>query len=228
MTSTSKDKPMAQELLPLTGGAMTAKQTLDAISPSLARFLMIEATDANDAVARIASRPDLIAEAREQNDLVQRLCAPVGVPGALRALAPLMLMFDRPSFGRGEVGEKLADAWQSTYAQAIAHIPPEALEAAVSQWLKVGRFFPKPAELIALAEPKTVELRKLGWRMKQVVAKAHGPKPPMTDAEKAEVKRLAADLARDLRSGTIFAKKPRYSRPSESQSSMADRLRAMA
>lgn len=190
---------MTQDLLPLTGGEMTAKRTLDVISPSLVRFLMVEATSAKDAVARISKRPELLAEAREVNARVQRLCKEVGMARAMELIAPLTLLFPPPSFGKGDAGDALTEAWHSTYAKAIADLYEEALTGAVDQWAKVGRFFPKPAELRALAEPKMTELRTLSWRVRQCAENTNMPRPPLTDAERAERQRLAEETVEMLR-----------------------------
>ena len=212
---------MAQELtLPLTGGAMTAKTISDAISPSLVKLLMVDSTDAHDAVLRISRRPELLEEAKAANAVVQRICQPVGLNGALIAMGPLMLMFDRPSFGKGEAGDKLADAWQMTYARALSDIPREALEEAVNAYVQSGKWFPKVAEIRDLARPKMAELRKMAWRMKEVAEKARPPKVTLTDEEREANRKAVAELVADLRSRPALNR-----RPAESPQQMAARIR---
>jgi hypothetical protein len=182
---------------------MTAKRVSDAISPTLARFLLIDSGDAADAVNRIANRPELIAEAKEVNAEVQRRAAPIGQANAMAVILPLTLIFDPPSFGKGREGEALERAWSMTYAKAIAHLPREALESAVEKYAQVGKWFPKPADLIELARPKATEILQLSYRLDRcATVKA---REPVSDAERAEFQAFARDLAESLRTKTLFA-----------------------
>ena len=218
---------MAQDLLPLTGGEMTARTALAAISPSLAKLLMVTANDAAEAVQLAGYHPALVQEARDKLPLVTRLAAPAGMGQVLRCVAELLLHFDPPSFGEGKPGAQLADAWQSSYAKALEDLPVEALEIAVAGWIKCGKTFPKVAHLRDLAEPKTKELRVLSWRIKQVAEKARLPKPPPTAEERAEVKRMMEDLAANLKLKAADSKWPGPMNR-QRQHEVAERLRAQA
>jgi hypothetical protein len=200
---------------------MTARTVSDAISPSLVKLLMVDSTDAHDAVLRISRRGDLLEEAKAANAVVQRICQPVGLNGALIGMGPLLLMFDPPSFGKNEEGVKLADAWQMTYARALSDIPREALEEAVNAYIKIGKWFPKASEIRELAGPKMAELRKIAWRLKKVVEEARPPKPVLSEAEREANKRAVAELVAELRSRPAFGRRA----PGESPQQMAARIR---
>ena len=222
---------MANDLqLPLTGGAMTAKTALAAISPSLVHLLMVTASDAKDAVQIAGRHPSLIQEARDVTALVQRLSAPAGTAAVLRAMSPLLLHFDPRQFGSGKKGEMLADAFEASFADALADLPLEAIEVAIAAWIKVGKWFPKVAELRELAEPKAREIRSLAYRLRQVAEKARLPKPPITAEERAEIQRQTAELVADLKSGALFKGRPGgiHSPPLRSRAEVAAELRAMA
>ena len=201
-----------------------------AISPPLVHLLMVSSSDAKDAVQLASRHPDLIREAREVTALVQRMAGPMGTVDAMKALAPLMLHFDPRQFGAGKAGTMLTDAWEKSFADALADLPAEALEVAVSAWIKVGKWFPKVAELRELAEPKAKEIRTLAWRLRSVAEKARLPKPPITPEERAEIQRQTAALVADLKSGALFAGKPSgiHAPPLRSRAEVAAGLRAMA
>ncbi len=222
---------MANDLqLPLTGGAMTAKTALDAISPSLVHLLMVTASSASEAVQLAGRHPALVQEARDATALVQRLAGPAGTAAVLRAMSPLLLHFDPRHFGAGKKGEMLADAFEASFAEALSDLPLEAIEIAVAEWIKVGKWFPKVAELRELAEPKAKEIRTMAWRLRQVAEKARLPKPPITPEERAEIQRQTAALVADLKSGAVFKGRPGgiNAPPLRSRAEVAAGLRAMA
>jgi hypothetical protein len=127
--------------------------------------------------------------------------AGVDLARASRQVAPVL----KPAFATkvGREGEALERAWSMTYAKAIAHLPREALESAVEKYAQVGKWFPKPADLIELARPKATEILQLSYRLDRcATVKA---REPVSDAERAEFQAFARDLAESLRTKTLFA-----------------------
>lgn len=212
---------MAQELLPLEHGAINAKTVSEAIGKPLKSFLLT-ASSARDAAERID--PLMLAEARERARDVARMAGPMGREAVYVALQPLIVLFGRPDFGTGEAAKQLTKSWVEIYGEALEKLPAEALAEGVSRWIMEGKWFPKPAELLKLSDPKASELRIIAWRLKVAVETADKAKPVIESPEERERgRRMAAeDLARrSLRRmpGSIPASKP---------ADVAERLRAMA
>lgn len=110
-----------------------------------------------------------------------------------RTLAPLVLVY-----GLGAQAE--APAFWRVYEEVLADLPRLALERGVSEFQRVGRFFPKPAEVRDLALPHASAMRMAATRAKRA-ADWSEPKPVENriPAEKCDalladaLKRIAAN-----------------------------------
>lgn len=100
---------------------------------------------------------DDCARFRRQLEL---LAEPSGSDLVKRSLAPLVLVY-----GLGVQAE--APVFWQVYEQALSDLPRMALERAVSEYQRIGKFFPKPAEIRELAEPHATALRMAAHRAKK-------------------------------------------------------------
>jgi hypothetical protein len=214
---------MAQELLNLEAGAMSARTASAAISRPLRSFLD-SASKADEAARLIRHRPELADEAIRVQPLIARLCGPMGARNVYTALQPLIVLFGTPDYGKGEIADSLTKTWVQIWGETLAKYPAESVTDAVAMWISHGKpFFPKPTELVALAEPKARELWKLAYRLKVVAERAAKDMPPELDSSEQELiqtglKELAATLA---------AKRlPEAPRHGMSREKMAERIRA--
>lgn len=140
-------------------------------------------------IRKITGSPALLAEAREKVDLVTRLTARLSAEQVYVLLQPLLILFGPPDHGDGPEAKTLDRAWLDLHTQAYRDIPKEALEAAVSDWIAHGKpFFPKPTELVKLADKRATDLRKIAWRLRQAAEKS----APRQRAETTDEQRAAA------------------------------------
>ena len=115
---------------------------------------------------------DDCARFRRQLEL---LAEPSGSDLVKRSLAPLVLVY-----GLGVQAE--APVFWQVYEQALSDLPRMALERAVSEYQRIGKFFPKPAEIRELAEPHAMALRMAAHRAKKA-SEWQAPKGP-TEGER--------------------------------------------
>lgn len=214
---------MGQELLNLGPEAIPAKTLSEAITKSLRSFLE-SASDAKDAARSIRHHPELADEAIRAQSVVAKLAGPMGREGVYIALQRLIILYGKPDFGKGEEGHSLTKSWVAIYGEALEKYPAEAVVEAVSTWITHGKpFFPKPTELVKLAEPKARALWKLDYRMKAVAAQAaKDAVPKVSEEERFNVQNGLRDLAATL-TATVSRATPRQS---ESREEMANRIRA--
>jgi hypothetical protein len=107
-----------------------------------------------------------------------------GPDAVVAALQPLVLMFGARDFGKGEAGEALQRAWIKLYVDALAALPAETIAYAVKEWLAHGApFFPKPSELVKLAEPKAIELRAMAYKLKMIAERWDADAPQKSTVE---------------------------------------------
>lgn len=187
---------MAGSELALVGGGINASTVSEALTPQL-EDVLLRSADAKEAAKKVAATPALLAEARDKMSLISRLAGPITPDELYVALQPLLIMFGQPDFGQDEAAQELQGAWLELYIKALKDRPKEAIEIAVSEWLRKGKpFFPKPTELNALAEETADEIRLIEFRLKLAVRRAdeHRPPPKKTPEEAQAVKQLVADL----------------------------------
>jgi hypothetical protein len=158
-------------------------------SPELWRLL---ATGPKENLAEIAQVPALKAEAASCQRQLEILCEPAGAQVVIGALAPLVIVF-----GKGAEAESTA-FWR-VYTDALGDLPRIALDRAVSEYQRTGRFFPKPAEIRDLARPHAEVLRQAAYRAKQ--AADYQPEQRLSDADRLpaeKVQALMADFAKRM------------------------------
>lgn len=115
---------------------------------------------------------DDCARFRRQLDL---LAEPCGSSLVKNSLTPLVLVY-----GLGV--QATAPLFWQVYEEALSDLPRLALERAVSEWQRIGKFFPKPAEIRELAEPTASAFRMAAHRAKKA-SEWQAPKAP-TEAER--------------------------------------------
>lgn len=215
-----------QEVLALGPDAETAATISQAFTPQCSELLK-NASDAKEAVRKALADPMVVAECQRVADRVKRFAGPMGKDAVYVALQPLLILFGPPSFGEGR--EALQGAWIAIYQDALHHLPREALEAAVSDWILNGKpFFPKPAELNKLARPKLEEVALIAWRCRQVADAAAMQRPKEISAEdRALVAQGLRELG-DTLSATAAKAREAMVTPRQNQHAMAERLRAAA
>lgn len=90
------------------------------------------------------------------------------------------------------VEAQMPDFWES-YARALGDLPLRAVQVAVLEWERVGKWFPKPAELRELAMPTTLQMRARLQRMERAVREQPKgpalPAPRVTKEQFDELKR---------------------------------------
>jgi hypothetical protein len=194
--------------------------------PKSLRDWLLSASDWREAV-RLAT-PSIRSQCRDLLPAVASVCGPTSLADVMIAIAPLMLHFDPRSFGPGETGESLTEAWEASFAESLTDIPREALEFATAKWIRTGRFYPKVAELRACAQEKADILRSISWRVK-MIAQSEEPRPPISEEERAQVKAMIAQMQTQIAEGRFFRRwEPRASTPRLSRHEVAEALRALA
>lgn len=220
---------MADNELALPGGGINASTVSEALTAHLEDTLL-QASDAKEAARKIAAHPRMLAEAREQLNLVSRLAQPIGGPDLYVAMQPLVIMFGPPDFGQDAVAQDLQRAWFDLYEQALKDHPREAIDIAVAEWLRIGKpFFPKPTELNKLAEDSTAEIRLIAFRLRHAVEKSDELRPPRKRTP--EDAQIVGEMLADLRGpdGRIhLAKSTSEAIPPADRRATAEALRRLA
>lgn len=182
-----------QEILPLGPDPVTAV-TISSAFTAPSWLKLKNADDAKAAVKMALADPVLLSECRTSNAVVQRMAGPMGRDAVYVALQPCLILFGAPNFGEARDG--LGTAWIALYQDALAKLPKEALEHAVSEWIANGKpFFPKPAELKKLADAKAGEIGLIAWRCKRIVEDAVKARPlEIPPEERAAVGEQFKDL----------------------------------
>lgn len=161
----------------------------------------MKAESADLAVRKIARTPALLAEARDKAGLIARLTAPLSEPDVYEALQPCLILWGAPDHGDGPEAAAADRFWLATHTKAYRNLPREALDHGVSEFIRTGKAygFPKPSDIVRLAEPKAQELRMVAWRIQKAAEAAAAPKPVEMPAEVREAnKARLADLAKTL------------------------------
>lgn len=215
--------------LDLAGGGINASTVSEALTQQLEATLL-SAGNAREAARKVSANPKLMAEAREQLGAVSRLAQPIGSTDLYVAIQPLVIMFGPPDFGQDEVAKELQKAWFDLYEAALKDHPREAIDIAVSEWLRVGKpFFPKPTELNALAEATTAEIRLIAFRLRVAVEKAEEVRPPRKRTP--EDAQVVGEMLASLRGpdGRIhLAKSTASATPPTDRTATAEALRRLA
>jgi len=113
-------------------------------------------------------------EARRCSRQLEILTEPAGDKVVMAALAPLVLVY-----GKGQ--EATAPAFWKVYTEALADLPRLALDRAAAEYTRVGKFFPKPAEIRELADRHALALRQAAYRAGKAAAWEEPKAMPQSD-----------------------------------------------
>lgn len=220
---------MADNELALVGGANSASTVSEALTQQL-EAVLLKASDAKEAAKEVAADPKLLAEAREQYNLVARLAAPVSPSDLYICLQPLLILHGPPDFGQDEEAKGLQQAWLDIYTKALGDHPKEALEIAVSECIRLRKYndFPKPGYLNELAQAASDEIRLIAFRLKKAVERAdeHRPPPKRTPEDAQAVKGMIEEMKG--KDGRIqLSKSPDSVVPPSNRSATAEALRRL-
>jgi hypothetical protein len=119
-------------------------------------------TGPKENIEDIAKVPTLKAECEASLRHLDILIEPAGDKIVINALGPLVLVF-------GKSVEAESPVFWKVYTQALSDLPRMSLDRAVTEWQKVGKFFPKPAEIRELAETHAQPLRQARFRAKSAL-----------------------------------------------------------
>jgi len=184
-------------------------------------------SDDKAVTAEIVKSDLMLAECRRALPRVTVLAAKCGHDGVSTALQPLLIMFGAPDFG--EVTDGLMSTWVGLYVQALGHLPREALDFAVSDWIANGKpFFPKPTELNARAKKQAEDVWRVAWLMRMAVEFADKHKAPAEDPEERRrgIEQARQDLAAMRAGGFVRMREmPRETQPATSRHALAESLR---
>lgn len=166
------------------------------VSPELWQLLS-EGSSENTRI--IANTESLKAEAARASRSLAVAAEAAGPQYLQRALAPLVLIY-----GLGD--QASSPAFWRVYNEVLADYPRIALDRAVSQWQGEGLFFPKPAELKAIAKPHADALRQAVYRceeaQKDEVQEQPNKRDQRTPQSMAQVGRMMADYAKMIQTKT--------------------------
>lgn len=208
-------------------------------TPSKGLWRLLTQDEGAGASRQIALAPGLRGEAA---DLLPMLNARVRAPEA--PLAELKSLFTRQALALG-IPDRSPGEWASLfeiYARTLAGFSLEALEAAFDRWNACAlypdqpqrhAFFPKPAELLTLAERHMTELRMAAYRAKKALEFVEEKGLEWTPERKREEreKMIAMGfLSPDGKPNFVVAGKsmPEPPRMRGTQHQAAERIRAMA
>lgn len=183
----------------------------------------MESDDAEACCRAIARNPALKAEVAEVAPRLAEWARPASAEAIMRKLVELA-----PVYGIGDRSEAEWASLFSAYLDALAPLPMESINTAAVLWNRQASYFPKPGELFKLAEANANRLRSVAWRARRAAEYVDAlPPPPPTDAERAQVAAMMADLRKELaakRNGfhTTIPK------PSRERYEVAEELRSMA
>lgn len=138
---------------------LPAPPNLTTLTPSPELWSLL-ATGPKENAEAIRLSPALRAEAGRSFRQLEVLCEPAGNQVVMAALAPLILVY-----GKGE--EARSPAFWKVYTDALSDLPRIALDRAVKGYERIGKFFPKPAEIRELAMPHADTFRQAAYRAKK-------------------------------------------------------------
>lgn len=139
-------------------------------------------------VEEIARHPAMRAECERSRRQLSILAEPAGSDAVERALAPLVLVY-----GLGDQAK--AKAFWQVYTEALGDLPRMALDRAAAEYPRIGKFFPKPAEIRELAMPHANALRTAAARAERAVEWQEPKAIPVKDRPSAEdINALMADF----------------------------------
>lgn len=188
---------MADNELALVGGAINASTVSECLTQRLENTLL-EAADAKEAAKAVAADPKLLAEARDRLNVVSRLAGPTPKDEVYNVLQKLVVMYGAPDFGQDAEAVAMQKVWFDIYYDVLKNHPREALDLAVFEVLRTRKYssFPQAAEISAMAQEATDEIRLIAFRLQLAVKRAdeHKPAPKRTMEDTAAVRQMMAGL----------------------------------
>ena len=158
------------------------------LSAELWRMLSADPTGLED----IRRSPALVEECQRSARQLEVVCEPCGGDTVARALAPLVLVF-----GLGD--QATSPQFWKVYADALGDLPRIALDRAAAEWPKIGKFFPKPAEIRELALKHALPLRQAAYRAKKALEPVEDKSVPESERIPPEAfAALMADFKRQM------------------------------
>lgn len=141
------------------------------------------------------------------------LCEAVGKEALIAMCKPLVLVF-----GLGV--QATAPAFWDVYVTALSDLPRMAIQRALDDYTKDGKFFPKPAEIRERALPHAEALRKALHRAKEATKPVALPAPKADRIPPEEFARMQDELMQKLAAATEKMRpkfkhppRPRYTPP---------------
>lgn len=194
---------------------------------------MTEGEDASGACRLITMNPTLRQQAEEMLPMLEAAKAPAEDREILRVLIRHAPTYALPTRPEGE--------WENffgVYLDALVGLSVHALEDAFLRWNRgedmkdpaMGQFFPKPAQLFALAQKAKTEVWMAAYRARKALEHVEKQGAEWTPARRAEERKKmieAGYLNADGTPNLILAPKvmPEMSRPRVSPQQMAEQLR---
>lgn len=112
------------------------------------------------------------------------------------SLARLQGHYWRPDFTPSQAEELYVD-----FMDDLGHLPPDILDAAITKYRRdpESKWFPKPSQLLAIAEPLLAERRRAVARIERASTPDDRPAPPKrTPEELARIDELVRTVARPM------------------------------
>lgn len=164
-------------------------------------------TTGDKTIALADLRQTLAGECEASIRPLEILCEPVGEEALKAMCKPLVLVF-----GLGV--QATAPAFWDVYVKALADLPRMAVQRALDDYTRDGKFFPKPAEIRERALPHADALRKALHRATEATKPVALPAPKAERFAPEEFERMQADLMQKLAAATEkmrpqFKHKPR-------------------
>lgn len=173
------------------------------LSGELWRMLAADPTGLED----IRRTPALVEECGRYQRQLDLMAEPAGGDTVARALAPLVLVF-----GLGD--QATSPQFWKVYAEALGDLPRMALDRAASEWPKVGKFFPKPAEVRELALPHALAFRQAAHRARKATETPPPPPKPIERPSSEDIAEVMAEFHKVMADKDPIAKMQAKRRPS--------------
>lgn len=142
----------------------------------------------------------MVAECERCHTQLEALAQPCGEGAVMASLANLVLVY-----GKGE--EARAKGFWKVYGDALADLPRSALDRACAEYARVGKFFPKPAEIRDLAEPHAGAMRSAAFRSRQAVtAQAPALAPPVRKIPREQFDKMMGEFAEAMAGKDMLAR----------------------
>lgn len=153
----------------------------------------------------------MVAECERCHQQLEDMARPCGPKAVMVSMANLVLVY-----GKGAEAE--AQGFWKVYSDALGDLPRAALDRACAEYAKVGKFFPKPAEILELAERHAGAMRSAAFRAKRATEAPVQALPPVQKIPREQYDALMADFAKRMEGKDMLARtKNRMVKPSQAK-----------